>query len=424
MGRIYLIGIDGLSYGMAEHLTGHDVMPHLTSLLEEGTFAKMESSIPEVSSVAWTSIITGTNPGSHNVFGFTDIIDGSCALGYTSSRTIKADPFWKKDDNARNLIMNVPQTYPALPMNGVMVAGYVALDIEKAVYPPKKVSFFQENGYRIDVEMSVANSSKDRFYDELNRVMQTRANVLEKLLAEENWDRIMFVITGSDRLNHYFWTDYEDTSSPYHQRFLDFYSEIDTIISRITQSLKKEDTLVLVSDHGFERQDMSVNLNTLLREAGYLKLRNDERINFSSMLPETRAFAMDPGRIYLYRKQRYPGGSVTDDEASELIEELKTFFLQAEVNGKRIVGKVFCRQDIYSGPMIHRAPDLVCMPEENIALSARIQSKELIEETVLTGKHSFPDAVFYCRTRKTLSLPDKMRVEDVIPVLENCGVII
>jgi predicted AlkP superfamily phosphohydrolase/phosphomutase len=44
------------------------------------------------------------------------------------------------------------------------------------------------------------------------------------------------------------------------------------------------------------------------------------------MLPETKAFAMDPGRIYLHRQGRYPGGMVNADEAEILMQELTAFF--------------------------------------------------------------------------------------------------
>ena len=421
MGRLVIIGIDGFSYLMANHLSDSGVLPELANVLKSGTARAMESSIPEVSSTAWTSIVTGTGPGAHNVYGFTDLIDGSYVLGFTSSRTVKSLPFWQQQDRARSLIINVPQTYPAQPLAGILVAGYVALDLERAVYPPDRVPFFKEHSYEIDVDMSIATTYRDRFYDELIRVLRTRAQMLNRLWKEESWDQIMFVITGTDRLNHYCWTDYEDTSASYHQRFLDFYGEVDTVLGQITNQLKDDDSLVLVSDHGFERQDMSVNLNTLLRETGFLRLRNDERVSHASILPETKAFAMDPGRIYLHRADRYPGGSVREDESAEIMEKLTAFFLKTKVKGKRIVREVFKGSDIYSGPMIHRAPDLICMPEKNIAFSARIQSDEIVEETVLTGKHSFPDALFFCRTQGDIVMPETMRVESVLPVLEECG---
>ena len=96
-------------------------MPHSAKLLQTGTLVPMKSSLPEVSSAAWASIVTGENSGCHNVFGFTDLMDGSYTLGFTSSRTFRAKPFWAREGAGPSLIMNVPQTYPAQPLDGMLV---------------------------------------------------------------------------------------------------------------------------------------------------------------------------------------------------------------------------------------------------------------------------------------------------------------
>ena len=76
----------------------------------------------------------------------------------------------------------------------------------------------------------------------------------------------MFVLTGTDRLNHYLWEDYEDTSSPFHQTFLDYYHEVDNQIGRILERLDDRVTIAAVSDHGFARQRMSVKNAPVLKK--------------------------------------------------------------------------------------------------------------------------------------------------------------
>ena len=73
MGRVVVVGIDGLAHGMWKELASSGVMPRSAELFETGKLVPMRSSIPDVSSVAWTSMVTGKNPGTHNVYGFTDI---------------------------------------------------------------------------------------------------------------------------------------------------------------------------------------------------------------------------------------------------------------------------------------------------------------------------------------------------------------
>ena len=73
--KLFMLGIDGLPRWMWQQFAASGVMPHSAKLLQTGTLMPMKSSLPEVSSAAWASIVTGENSGGHNVFGFTDLMD-------------------------------------------------------------------------------------------------------------------------------------------------------------------------------------------------------------------------------------------------------------------------------------------------------------------------------------------------------------
>ena len=72
------------------------IMPNFKELQKNGQFQKMESSIPEISSVSWSSIITGKNPGEHGIFGFTDMIPNSYTISFPNYNNLKEKPFWQK----------------------------------------------------------------------------------------------------------------------------------------------------------------------------------------------------------------------------------------------------------------------------------------------------------------------------------------
>ncbi|RLS38874.1 MAG: hypothetical protein DWH78_05770 [Planctomycetota bacterium] len=413
----FILGIDGLPRWMWQQFADSGVMPHSTKLLKTGTLVPMKSALPEVSSAAWASIVTGENSGGHNIFGFTDLLDGSYTLGFTSSRTFRAKPFWAREGAGRSLIMNVPQTYPAQPMNGMLVSGFVALDLKRAVHPPEELPWLESIQYSVDADMSLVEKGKRVFVDELRRVMTARCQALHHHWDRESWQNMMFVFTGTDRLNHYLWEDFEDTTSPFHQTFLDYYHEVDRQIGAILERLNDRTTLTAVSDHGFTRQRMSVNVNCLLAEAGFLRLKNSARPSYIDMLPETKAFAMDPGRIYLHRQGRYPGGTVTGEEAESLIQTLTHFFLDATVNGQPLASEVIRGKDAYSGPFAHRAPDLIVMPGKDIALSGRVNLSSLIEPTVINGKHTYEESTFFVRGENLGQIPSDMKVENVLDVI-------
>ena len=413
----FILGIDGLPRWMWQQFADSGVMPHSAKLLKTGTLVPMKSALPEVSSAAWASIVTGENSGGHNVFGFTDLLDGSYTLGFTSSRTFRAKPFWAREGAGRSLIINVPQTYPAQPMNGMLVSGFVALDLKRAVHPPEELPWLESIQYSVDADMSLVEKGKRVFVDELRRVMTARCQALHHHWDRESWQNMMFVFTGTDRLNHYLWEDFEDTTSPFHQTFLDYYHEVDRQIGAILERLNDRTTLTAVSDHGFTRQRMSVNVNCLLAEAGFLRLKNSARPSYIDMLPETKAFAMDPGRIYLHRQGRYPGGTVTGDEAESLMQTLTHFFLDATVNGQPLASEVIRGKDAYSGPFAHRAPDLIVMPGKDIALSGRVNLSSLIEPTVINGKHTYEESTFFVRGVNLGQIPSDMKVENVLDVI-------
>ncbi len=415
--KIFLLGIDGLPRWMWREFADSGVMPNSRAMLDTGTLVPMKSALPEVSSAAWASIVTGENSGGHNVFGFTDLMDGSYTLGFTSSRTFRSKPFWAREGAGPSLILNVPQTYPAQPMPGMLVSGFVALDLKRAVHPPEELPWLESIGYAVDADMSLVQKGKQRFVDELHRVMAARCRALHHYWDRQPWQNIMFVLTGTDRLNHYLWEDYEDKSSPFHQTFLDYYHEVDLQIGRILERLDDKVTIAAVSDHGFARQRMSINLNCLLAENGFLKLKESQRPSYIDMLPETKAFAMDPGRIYLHRQGRYPGGTVTADEAESLMQQLTTFFMKATVSGQPIASEVIRGVDAYSGPFAHRAPDLIVMAAENIALSGRVNLSELIESTPINGRHTYEESSFFVRGEGLGQIPADMKVENVLDVV-------
>ncbi|MFN9720094.1 MAG: alkaline phosphatase family protein [Planctomycetota bacterium] len=413
----FILGIDGLPRWMWQQFADSGVMPQSAKLLPTGTLVPMKSALPEVSSAAWASIVTGENSGGHNVFGFTDLMDGSYTLGFTSSRTFRAKPFWAREGAGPSFIMNVPQTYPAQPMNGMLVSGFVALDLKRAVHPAEQLPWLESINYSVDADMSLVEKGKQVFVDELRRVMTARCEALHHHWEREPWENMMFVFTGTDRLNHYLWEDFEDTSSPFHQTFLDYYHEVDRQIGAILERLDDRTTLTAVSDHGFMRQRMSVNVNCLLAEGGFLRLKESARPSYIDMLPETRAFAMDPGRIYLHRHGRYPGGSVTAEDAEHLMQELTRFLLNAKANGQPIASEVIRGKDAYTGPFAHRAPDLIVMPAGEVALSGRMNLSALVEPTAINGKHTYQESTFFVRGNNLGQIPADMKVENVLDVI-------
>jgi len=239
MKKALVIGIDGVPYELLNRLIERGCMEGLKAILNSGyRLHRMKASLPDISSVSWTSFMTGVNPGEHGIFGFTELKSNTYELSFPDSRSIKAPLFWQslRDKNRiqSSIILNIPNTYPAFPIDGLIVSGFVAIDFDRAVYPPDYVHILKEKGYIIDVDLMKVREDRDGFYRDLMDSIRTRKDVSSWLLEEKDWDVSVVCITETDRLHHFFF-DQKETIL-----FDDFYREIDDCITCLYKTAQKK----------------------------------------------------------------------------------------------------------------------------------------------------------------------------------------
>ena len=68
--RVIVLGIDGLDHGLLERFLAAGRLPNFASLAREGDFTPLETTMPPLSPVAWSTFITGLDPGGHGIFDF------------------------------------------------------------------------------------------------------------------------------------------------------------------------------------------------------------------------------------------------------------------------------------------------------------------------------------------------------------------
>jgi len=167
--RTVVVGLDGVPYTLLKHLINRGRIPNMASIFDNGYFGQMSVCIPEISSVSWSSFMTGTQSGEHGIFGFMDLQPNTYKMYFPNFTHLKATTLW--DDLAargkKSVIINMPATYPARQINGVLISGFVAIDINKAVYPPSLVPRLNEMGYRIDVDTMKARQDRDFLFRDL-----------------------------------------------------------------------------------------------------------------------------------------------------------------------------------------------------------------------------------------------------------------
>lgn len=398
-----------------EKYANDGVMPNFANLLEkEGSFVKMTSSIPDISSVSWSTIISGKNPGEHGIYGFTDLIEGTYSLSFPNFATMKEKAYWLENwsiegKELKHIIVNIPSTYPAKELNGNHVAGFVALDLEKAAYPSHFLNYLKDKEYRIDVNAEWGHTNKDMFIKDLFETLEIRTNVGLDLIEQE-WDSFFFVVTGSDRIGHFLYDAFEGKDHKYHEQTIKFFRKIDESLGKFLDKLKEDDVVMMMSDHGMESINQNVYINAYLKEKGYLLFEGN---SYNGIKEGTKAFCLDPGRIYIHTN-KYPRGNVENKE--EVIKELITLFSEMEYNGEKIIDKIYRKEEIYSGPQLEKAPDLVLMAKKGFNLRGNITKDCVFEKDIFEGKHTYDDAFFFINQKRELK---DFSVKDIYPIINE-----
>jgi predicted AlkP superfamily phosphohydrolase/phosphomutase len=395
--RAIMIGLDGTPCSLVVRFAEDGTMPNLKRLLAEGALKTMTTTIPEISSVAWSSFMTGTNPGKHGVYGFLDLKPASYKVYFPNATHVKGDTLWDVlgRRGKRSVVLNVPSTYPAREINGVLVSGFVAIQLERATYPPSLIPRLKEVGYQIDVDARKKKESDEALMADVFHTLERREIVLMELFEKEEWDLFIGVITETDRLQHFFWAAIEDPSHRFHDQFREVYRRVDRVIGRVAERVGPNDTLFIMSDHGFAPLDKQVYLNHWLTERGYATWSKPVPETLEDIAAGTKAFAMDPARIYVNLKGKYPLGSVDPADYRAVRDELKRELATIEVDGTRIIDRIFEKEEIFTGPLLDAAPDLCLLPIRGYDLKGAVNKTVLADRDVFTGMHTRDDALFW-----------------------------
>lgn len=288
-------------------------------------------------------------------------------------------------------------------------------------YPIDLKEKLKELNYKIHVALK-DKIKEDELLRDIHYTTEKRAESALYFIKNYDWNFFMVVFEGTDYVQHFFWK-YMDKSHPaynpakakiYGNAIFDYYQKIDGIIGEIIKQLDDNTTVIIMSDHGFGPLHKEVHLNTWLKSIGLLKLKkkadkmsipkywllkhgfSKERfwnllmkfnlVKLTAIIPKkirdgmptrensfsiidwtkTKAYSFGyMGMMYINLKGREPEGIVTPEEYDELrdyiIKEL--YKIRDPENGKKIVDKVFKKEEIYSGPYINKAPDLYILTD-------------------------------------------------------------
>ena len=182
--QMIIVGLDGMEPPLAEKFMEAGKLPNLTKLKKTGSYARLTTTIPAISPVAWSSFMTGCHPGKHNIFDFLSrnpvnyLPDLSSARIGKPKRTIgvgkykiplskpeirglrKSIPFWKilGDEGIFSAILRIPITFPPEKFKGHLLSGMCAPDLKGSqgtfsFYTSEQVEI-EEGGVTIPVSVN------------------------------------------------------------------------------------------------------------------------------------------------------------------------------------------------------------------------------------------------------------------------------
>jgi predicted AlkP superfamily phosphohydrolase/phosphomutase len=407
--EILIIGWDGATFSVLHPLVEQGVMPNLKALLEQGASGVLRSTIPPVTAPAWTSFITGVNPGKHGLITWQRPVDSQpMTKRWVSSRDVRAPRLWDWLPDLTVGVLNLPISYPPMQVNGFVVSGMLTPSSAKSYTYPKDLQTFVEqaaDGYVLDVDLIngewdfATEQGQLAFLDALRIACRKRVKAALALEKRYHPDLYIVVFETPDRLQHVLWRyaigedDFPGKSQVIERAIVACYRELDTALGALLEGMRR-DTVFLISDHGFCGQHTLVCTNGWLAEKGLLAYRRGAMAVRGRLRRATRAvwgrlpqrlvrggraafsadalidwerthaytgFPMDHG-LYVNLRGRESFGIVEPGQDYEALRHQlrdRLLKLRDERIGASIFRSVYLREEIYHGPYVDLAPDIL-----------------------------------------------------------------
>lgn len=323
--------------------------------------------------------------------------------------------------------VNVPISYPVEEVNGFMISGWMTpYSARDFIYPPQLGQELMEKTgyYTIYPTETFAESRRESFFRACDDLLDLRARTALYLMDNYPCDFMMLVMFDTDRVLHQLW-HYLDAGHPWRTPgdgtdksgpVMRYFQRVDEKVAEIISRADEDTLIIILSDHGMGPAHNFIVLNNWLLDAGLLRLKRDpfrflkrkvfdwgftlrnvhrfaDRLGLARHAEYKGLYSMDQlmklvflsfldvdwsrsraysfgrhlGSVYLNVKGREPQGIVSPgteyDEVREEIIKLAQQFRDPRT-GERLIGEILKREDIYSGPYLDRAPDLILRPRD------------------------------------------------------------
>ncbi len=462
--RTLFIGLDGCTFTVLDEMTRElpDVgvtMPFLARLMKNGVRSKLRSTPNPLTPPAWTSIMTGKNPGAHGVFDFIRAEDKGGEVYWTlyDSRDVDSEMIWSiANRNGKKIAaLNFPLTAPPAPeTKGVVVPGFIpAKHLRRNSHPaglfeklkaqipgfdPKELAWDFDNEKQATELLSPDDTEKWVRYH-LPREQQW-FKVAEYVLKTEQPELMAVMFDGTDKIQHQAWPFVDPellkkNPSPWELRMrqvcLEYFRNVDDYIEQLVKLCGPDVQVFFASDHGFAASVEVLRINSFLEEKGYLKWAASdgseqavrrEASDFANLdWAHTTAYCRTPSsngiHIRVAHKPGEPGIKPADYQVfrEQLIADLKAL---RNDDGEPVVVDVLKREDWFPGAHMLEACDLTLCLRDNGFVSIRNLRPVVARRPTPAGTHH-PDGIFMAAGNGIAAsgVVDRRSILDVCPTL-------
>lgn len=263
--------------------------------------------------------------------------------------------------------INIDPGHPDLPLS---TPKNYAEELEK-----KFGSFFTK-GLPADTSALDNDVLDDReFLEQDDFVLQERLKMFDYELERFDSGLLFYYVSSTDQRQHMFWRliDKEHPSydpvlaSKYGNTIENIYRDMDRFLEKAIKKVDKDTVIIVMSDHGFTPFRRGLNLNTWLKENDYLRLINpwkqgQEAFFLNTDWSRTRAYALGLNGLYINEKGREAEGIVSyGSEKEALVREIAHNLenYKDPKTGERVVLHAYVAKDVYQGPYVEEAPDII-----------------------------------------------------------------
>ncbi len=482
--RVFVLDLNGLTVELLRERAHR--LPNFGRLLARGAWGHLEGPLQPVSPQCHATLFTGKNPAKTGVFDFFRFPAGGYERIPYDRSALRAKPVYEvlSDRGLRVGILNTLLLNPPPAVNGFTVAGDEGIGDVYAC-PPEVQRLLDARGYSVPFGASYRPGGEREFHRHVLDSIEMRRDACRALFGERPWDFGMLSLYELGEILHAFWRFY-DARHPRHRPFeqvfggsdplLETLLKLDELLGEILDLAGPEGLVLVVGAWGHRLEHSRLFLNAWLQRERYLTLRRRPKVVLKRLMsrtgfslataerlarrlglwklfhygiPRGRRAAMKQaaflsladvdwrrtravatgylGQIHLNVRGRRPAGVIDpadyEQEREGLRERLEA--LRDPRTGEAVVDRVVARDEIYGGPHLEDAPDLVVHLKDGWAAHSDMDtSGTLVGESPLSqSSDHWNESIFLAWGRGVIPGESRARLEDIAPtVLDAFGV--